>query len=268
MVKVLDFGLAKAMDSTASSSANATMSPTLSMHATQAGIILGTAAYMSPEQAAGKPVDKRSDLWAFAVVLLEMLTGRPVFDGETISHVLAAVLTKEPDWATLPAKTPAPIRRLLRRCLQKDPKRRLDSAAAARLEIEDALTTPATDAQAESGKPGSRGTLRWVIEGVLVAALLALAIPAVRYFRETLPVAAPEMRTEIVTPASTDPVSFALSPDGRQLAFVASGDGASRLWLRPLATTAAQPLAGERKGRVFRSGRPTTNRWVSLPTAS
>src|SRR6266536_1885576 len=131
-VKVLDFGLAKAIEGPGGSSGAGTagglsMSPTLSMHATQAGIILGTAAYMSPEQAAGKPVDKRSDLWAFGVVLLEMLTGRPVFAGETVSHVLAAVLRAEPDWGALPADTPAPIRRLLRRCLDKDRRRRLDS---------------------------------------------------------------------------------------------------------------------------------------------
>jgi len=117
-VKVLDFGLAKALAPAGAgdtTDARATMSPTLSMRATQAGIILGTAAYMSPEQAAGKPVDKRSDLWAFGVVLLEMLTGRQVFGGETTSHVLASVLKDEPDWTALPADTPAPLRRLLRR---------------------------------------------------------------------------------------------------------------------------------------------------------
>ena len=106
-VKVLDFGLAKAMEPASATRANAMSSPTLSMHATQAGIILGTAAYMSPEQAVGKPVDKRSDLWAFGVVVFEMLTGRPVFTGETVSHVLAAVLRAEPDWSALPAHTPA-----------------------------------------------------------------------------------------------------------------------------------------------------------------
>ena len=144
-VKVLDFGLAKAMDPAGASNANAMNSPTLSMHATQAGLILGTAAYMSPEQAAGKAVDKRSDLWAFGVVLLEMLTGRQVFGGETVSHVLAAVLKDDPDWTSLPANTPAPIRKLLRRCLEKDRKKRLDSAAAARLEIDDAIAAPAND---------------------------------------------------------------------------------------------------------------------------
>jgi serine/threonine protein kinase len=110
-VKVLDFGLAKAMEPASAMSVNAMTSPTLSIHATQAGIILGTAAYMSPEQAAGKLVDKRSDLWAFGVVLMEMLTGRSVFTGETVSHVLAAVLRAEPDWTTFHADTPAPIRR-------------------------------------------------------------------------------------------------------------------------------------------------------------
>ena len=142
-VKVLDFGLAKAMEPAPGSSPGMSMSPTVSMHGTQAGMILGTAAYMSPEQAAGKRLDRRSDLWALGVVVVEMLTGGPVFTGETVSHVLAAVLTCEPDWTTLPAGTPAPLRKLLRRCLEKDRKRRLDSAADARLEIEEALTSPA-----------------------------------------------------------------------------------------------------------------------------
>ena len=154
-MKVLDFGLAKAMEPASAMSVNAMTSPTLSMHATQAGIILGTAAYMVPEQAAGKPVDKRSDLWAFGVVLMEMLTGRPVFTGETVSHVLASVLKTDPDWTALPADTPAPIRRLLRRCLEKDRKRRLDSAADARLEIEEALTSP-TDGAAGVANPEHR----------------------------------------------------------------------------------------------------------------
>ena len=139
---MLDFGLAKAFEP-GSTSAQDTVSPTLSIQATQAGIILGTAAYMSPEQATGKPVDKRSDLWAFGVVLTEMLTGRQVFAGETASHVLASVLKDEPDWSTLPSNTPAPIHRLLRRCLVKDRKRRFADAADATLEIDDALTTAA-----------------------------------------------------------------------------------------------------------------------------
>jgi serine/threonine protein kinase len=177
-VKVLDFGLAKAMDATASSAANAMNSPTLSMHATQAGIILGTAAYMSPEQAAGKAADKRSDLWAFGVVMLEMLTGRPVFTGETVSHVLAAVLRAEPDWTALPASTPAPIRRLLRRCLEKDRRRRLDSAADARLEIDEGLA-PIGDASTVSvTMPAAawRRALPWAVAGALAAGLALVLV--------------------------------------------------------------------------------------------
>ena len=125
-VKVLDFGLAKAMEPAADSAPSISMSPTLTTPAmTHAGMILGTAAYMSPEQAAGKSVDKRSDLWALGVVVLEMLTGQPVFTGETVSHVLASILKDEPNWTTLPPNTPAPIHRLLRRCLEKDRRRPL-----------------------------------------------------------------------------------------------------------------------------------------------
>jgi serine/threonine protein kinase len=123
-VKVLDFGLAKAMDPT-SSTANATMAPTLSPHATQAGVILGTAAYMSPEQAKGRAADKRSDLWAFGCVLYDMLTGQRAFEGEGVSDTLAAVLRGEPDWRALPPNLPAAVRTLVARCLEKDRTRRL-----------------------------------------------------------------------------------------------------------------------------------------------
>ncbi len=142
-VKVLDFGLAKALEPTAASSAEMSNSPTLSVAATGAGMILGTAAYMSPEQAVGKAADKRSDLWAFGVVLFEMLTGRQLFTGETVSHILAEVLKTEPDWTALPSETPMAIQRLLRRCLEKDRKQRLDSAAAARIEIKECIAQPA-----------------------------------------------------------------------------------------------------------------------------
>ena len=178
-VKVLDFGLAKAMDPASPGSVNVMNSPTLSMHATQAGIILGTAAYMSPEQAAGKTVDQRSDLWSFGVVLVEMLTGLPVFPGETVSHVLAAVLKTEPDWTTLPPDTPAAARRLLRRCLEKDRKRRLDSASDARLEIDDALNEP--PAPGVTSAPGRQPRSAWAHAlmwtwGASTLALLALAL--------------------------------------------------------------------------------------------
>ncbi|MGQ0732106.1 MAG: serine/threonine-protein kinase [Acidobacteriota bacterium] len=137
-VKRLDFGLAKASVRDAVAGAMSG-SPTRSVHATQAGVILGTAAYLSPEQARGRPVDSRTDIWAFGCVLLEMLAARPAFHpGETVSDTLAAVLEREPDWSGLPAATPAAILRLLRRCLQKDPRKRLPHIGMVRLEIDDA----------------------------------------------------------------------------------------------------------------------------------
>jgi serine/threonine protein kinase len=240
-VKVLDFGLAKAMEQ--SPATPLSNSPTLiSMAASNAGVILGTAAYMSPEQASGKAVDKRTDLWAFGVVLLEMLTARPVFEGETVSHVLAAVLMKDPDWNALPARTPAPIRKLLRRCLEKDRKRRLDSAAAARLEIEEALAVPTAEVTpASTGRLASSSQVAWII--AMVAVLVAVGL-AVVHFHEAPPTTPPETQLDIVTPPTSDLVSFALSPDGKQIVYVASGDGVSRLWLRPLASATAQPLTG------------------------
>ena len=131
-VKVLDFGLAKALDP--NPTGDPSQSPTLTAAATQMGVIMGTAAYMSPEQAAGKTVDKRSDIWSFGVVLFEMLTGHRLFTGETVSHVLASVLKTEPDWSLLPSGVPASLLRLLRRCLERDRRNRLHDVADARLE--------------------------------------------------------------------------------------------------------------------------------------
>ena len=139
-VKVLDFGLAKALDP--NPTGDPSQSPTLTAAATQMGVIMGTAAYMSPEQAAGQVADKRSDIWSFGVVLFEMLTGQRLFTGETVSHVLASVLKTDPNWALLRADTPPAIQRLLRRSLERKRKRRLPDAAVARLEIEEALTAP------------------------------------------------------------------------------------------------------------------------------
>ena len=149
VVKVLDFGLAKlAHPDAMAGHADVTASPTIASPAmmTGVGVILGTAAYMSPEQAKGRPADKRSDVWAFGCVLYEMLTGKRPFDGEDVADVMVAVLSKEPDWTALPAGVPGSIRALIRRCLEKDRKRRLDSAAAARLEIDDALSPTASTA--------------------------------------------------------------------------------------------------------------------------
>ena len=157
-VKVLDFGLAKGLDVASSAGGDVMQSPTLSAHATEVGLILGTAAYMSPEQARGKAVDRRADLWAFGCVLYEMLTRQRAFGGDNPTDVLAAVVTTEPEWTRLPAETPAAIRTLLRRCLEKNRARRLDSAVAARLEIDDALATPAAQTVVDSQGIQSQGT--------------------------------------------------------------------------------------------------------------
>jgi Tol biopolymer transport system component len=260
-VKVLDFGLAKAMGPTTSSNVSATVSPTLSLHATQAGIILGTAAYMSPEQVRGSAVDKRADLWALGVVLYEMLTGTRLFEGTSISDTLAHVLTKEPNWTALPLNTPPPIRTLLRRCLEKDRKRRLADAADARLEIEEALTTtPGSGGFAGPGlatgvaSPSSprafaRALLRAGAAFAMVVTVVALAALALRR-----PVAdLRPLRLSIIPPAGmtftpkdvSGMPDFAVSPDGSRLAFVASGPGArQQLWVQELASAAAQPLPG------------------------
>jgi serine/threonine protein kinase len=157
-VKVLDFGLAKVVDPIGTS--NAVNSQALSAGATADGLILGTPAYMSPEQACGKPVDRRTDLWAFGVVLMEMLTGRRAFWRDSVSHVLAAVLTAEPDWSTLPPATPAGIERLLRRCLQKDSRKRIDSAAVAAFEIDDASSgVPEAQTDRQSLREAGRGPI-------------------------------------------------------------------------------------------------------------
>ena len=246
-VKVLDFGLAKVTEPAGGSSLGRSMSPTLSNHATQAGLIVGTAAYMSPEQAAGKPVDKRSDVWSFGVVVLEMLTGRPVFTGETLSHVLASVLKSDPDWTTLPATVPPRVVTVLRRCLQKDRKQRVRDIGDVSLALDGTFETAAPQTIAGAASSAKRERLAWMAAvAVAAVAIVALAIPAVRYLRATPP---PETRVEIVTPATDWPTSFALSPDGRQIAFVASGNGESRLWLRSLATTTAQPQAGTEGAR-------------------
>ena len=240
-VKVLDFGLAKAMEPAAGSSPGASMSPTLSLHATTAGVILGTAAYMSPEQARGKTVDKRADIWAFGAVLYEMLTGTRAFEDEDVSMTLSKVLQREPDFDALPAAVPARVSQVLRVCLRQDSKQRVGDIRDVRLALEGAFETTVPSATTVAPLP-SRGTrVAWIVAAAAVLASAALAIPVVRYLRETPP---PETRVDIVTPATAARISFALSPDGRQIVFVASGDGASRLWLRPLASTTAQPLAG------------------------
>jgi Tfp pilus assembly protein PilF/tRNA A-37 threonylcarbamoyl transferase component Bud32 len=238
-VKLLDFGLAKAFDPADASSAAVANSPTLTAQATALGVLLGTAAYMAPEQAKGKPVDKRVDIWAFGVVLYEMLTGRRAFDGHDVTDVLAAVIKDTPSLDALPAATPPSIRRLLRRCLEKDRRERLGDMSAVRLEIRDALAGESVDGAkpAVASRFGQR--LAWVAALLTMAALGGLV--AVLYFRPAAEL--PEMRVEINTRSSPG-ASFALSPDGRRLVFAAADDSARQLWLQVLDTATVQPLQG------------------------
>ena len=162
-VKVLDFGLAKAMEPTGVASPSVSQSPTITTPAmTQAGMILGTAAYMSPEQARGKPVDKRADIWAFGCVLYEMLTGQRAFDGQGVSETLARVIEREPDWARLPATLSPALRTYIRRCLQKDPRQRVQAIGDVRLALEGAFETavPQTAAPAGVARVAARRTRR------------------------------------------------------------------------------------------------------------
>ena len=158
-MKVLDFGLAKAMEPAVGASPGVSQSPTLTSPAvmTGAGVILGTAAYMSPEQARGKPVDTRTDIWAFGCVVYEMLTGRRAFEGQTVTDALAAIIEREPAWGLLPASTPSGVRRLLRRCLVKDQKRRLHDIVDARLELDEALAEPGGDEVKSASSRPARG---------------------------------------------------------------------------------------------------------------
>jgi eukaryotic-like serine/threonine-protein kinase len=247
-VKVLDFGLAKALSNEAASTDPAS-SPTLTMRATQAGVIMGTAAYMSPEQAKGKPVDRRADIWSFGVVLAEMLTGRQMYRGETVSDILAAVLMKDPDWSGLPAATPSVMRRLLRRCQEKDPQRRLRDIGEARIAIEEALAgAPAEDGAPAGAMANRNRMLPWAIAGALTLALAALAFV---YFRQTPPPAPEVVRFQIPPPDKTDlgdvlyPSVPVVSPDGRQVAFFARGaEGRYQIWIRSLQAIEARPLPG------------------------
>jgi serine/threonine protein kinase/Tol biopolymer transport system component len=244
-VKVLDFGLAKltsSPDGAAEDPLRAAQSPTVTSPAmTQAGLILGTAAYMSPEQARGRTVGKGADIWAFGCVLYEMLTGRRCFGGEDTTETIAAIVRADPDWSRLPAATPDGVRRLLRRCLVKDPHQRLADIRDARLEIDDARTLQPEPA-AGPDRSRRRERLLW---SAAVAALAALAAAAFwRGARTPANASRTEMHLEIASPPTTDPVSLALSPDGQHVVFVASSEGRPMLWVRSLVTGASRPIRG------------------------
>ena len=256
-VKVLDFGLAKAMDPVADHGpAKAghhvlSQSPTITSPAmTQAGIILGTAAYMSPEQARGKAVDRRADIWAFGCVLYEMVTARRAFEGDDIAITLAAVMMKEPNWRALPAATPVALRRLLTRCLKKDPKARMRDIGDARLQIEELLSgTPE-----EIGSPAIpqalslwRRMMPWAAAGALAAALAAVLVLWLPW-RTASPSTPLRLSAELgadVSLRTGAAAALSLSPDGAMLVFTAQKPGgAFQLYIRRLEQLAALPLSG------------------------
>jgi len=244
-VKVLDFGLAKALSSDGSSP-DVTHSPTITAAATQAGVVIGTAAYMSPEQARGKGVDKRADIWAFGALVYEMLSGKKAFEGETVSDVLAAVLRADIDWAALPRDTPASVRRVLRRCMDRDPKTRFHDIADARLEMDERIEpSPAVAAVAGRG-PRSGGRAGWIAAAVLAVAAglgwwrsLSAPKPAVPA-RAAFAIAMPAGDTF----AYDDTPVLAFSRNGRQLVYAAERAGTRQLFLRQVGSLESRPLEG------------------------
>jgi len=248
-VKVLDFGLAKALEgSTAThNSGSLSLSPTVAGPAmTGVGMIMGTAAYMSPEQAKGKPVDKRADIWSFGVVLYEMLTGRALFNGETASEVMASVIMQEPDLTALPPKVPPSLRHVIARCLVRDPKLRLRDIGEARLALAGADVMQPLTIKAH---PSPRGTNRWLMA---LSAGLVLALAATGFALWRVGGHAPSgavIRFGVQPPEKTSlslvaKPNVALSPDGTLMVFVALAQGETRLYLRSLADVTSRPITG------------------------
>ncbi len=252
-VKVLDFGLAKALDPVGADSSPASLlsSPTITLAATQAGVILGTAAYMSPEQAAGQVADRRADIWAFGVVLYEMLAGRPLFAGETVSHVLAAVLKDEPAWSALPADVPPRLLELLQRCLCKKTRGRLQSIGDARVYLEEWVADPRT--LAPPAQPVAGRSRTWIAAAFGAVGLLLAAL-AWRSAWDRAPGAAAVLRFPLTLEqgqklALDDYPAVAISPDGRRQVIVVRGeDGTERLVLREVDRLDTRVLEGTEGG--------------------
>jgi len=240
-VKVLDFGLAKALDDDRAATASQN-SPTLSLAATRAGVILGTAAYMSPEQAKAKPVDRRADIWAFGVVLAEMLTGRQLYGGENAPETLAFVMLKDPQLEGLPADTPAAIRQLLRRCLEKDPRRRLRDIGEARIVLEAPLEAPALPVEPAPGRAEARRGLKAAPLLAATALLASLAIWGWLRTPRPTPRFVARWTSSIQSPAFYPAVT--LSSDGSRLAYAGSARGVNQVHVRLLEQLEAKPFSG------------------------
>jgi eukaryotic-like serine/threonine-protein kinase len=251
-VKVLDFGLAKALDP-APSAIDASQSPTITSPAmmTGMGVLLGTAAYMSPEQARGKAVDRRTDIWALGAVLFEMLTGRPIYEGQTVTDTLAQVVTQPPRWNLLPPATPAAIRRILGRCLERDRRGRFQAAGDVRIEIEEYLASRGGQA-AERVRWSSRSAQLWPWGAVVLAILLVLAI-----WKPRTPSPAAPMRLDVrlgageqlVVNEGDDGALPVLSPDGQMLVYAGTSDSVRRLYVRPLDSLESKALSGTEAAR-------------------
>ena len=249
-VKVLDFGLAKALEFVSAAGADVTASPTITSPAmTRMGVILGTAAYMAPEQARGRSVDRRADIWAFGAVVYEMLTGRRAFEADDITDTIVAVVSKEPDWSALPSGTPAALQRLLARCLDKDPRRRLRDIGEARVQIDELLSGPRGNVVEPVAPDVShrRRRVRW-----LVAAAAAIVAGAAVVFWAPWRTSPPQQAVRVAVDPGVDAAlvtdqgpAAVISPDGSLLALVAqSGGGSSQLHIRRLDQLQAVPLAG------------------------
>jgi serine/threonine-protein kinase len=255
-VKVLDFGLAKVLEPIPAAGVDVTASPTITSPAkTSVGIILGTAAYMSPEQARGKPVDKRADIWAFGCVLYEMLTGHSAFDGETVTDVLSAIVSRGPDWSSIPAGLPGQVAHLLRRCLEKDPRKRLRDIGEARLVLEAPRTT---DEEAGSQAGGAaRRSPRWALPALTATVvLLALAAGYLIAVRQGVspgpPAAVTRFDVQLEDASAALSLVFrptvALSADGGTVAFVAASQGVDRVYVRTRSEPSVRAIAGSERG--------------------
>ena len=253
-VKVLDFGLAKALD--AAPHGDPSQSPTLTAAATQMGVILGTAAYMSPEQARGKPVDKRTDIWAFSCVLYEMLAGRAVFGGDTLSDTIASIIEGDPEWEALPAATPSAVRTLLRRCLAKDPRARIPDIGVARIEIDeiDDSETRGADPSLPAARVSFGRALTYVSVPAVAALFGGLVVWGLFVQGRTVPrlpatfdIAPPPIRLSVVDSTS----DLAISPGGALVVYRALSDGRNPLMVRALAQLEATPLVPRGWGPFF-----------------
>jgi serine/threonine protein kinase len=259
-VKILDFGLAKAMGAPGSEDPGFQLanSPTLTARATEAGMILGTAAYMSPEQARGKAVDKRTDIWAFGCVLFEMLAGRRTFEGDTVSDTLASVLRSDPDWSALPTGVPPHVRALLGRCLERDATRRLRDIGEARLALSGAVPPATATIQVPASQIGTPAIASrparpwpWIAATLALLAALAAVLPTSSLVRRNAPAASPDSyEMAIAAPPGAEfeigsnSGNVILSPDGTRIAFVASTDKAPTIWIRSLAADDARSVPG------------------------